>query len=121
RLGGGVSVDSGLCQPKANSRGSLEENSRGHRVVSGGPSRARLAIDGGDSAGGGQMLTRTIPSSTMLPTIPPSSSNEETKGTIMPTKTPRKKPKKAQRRLTISLDEKVYRGLHSRFGRRLSR
>lgn len=39
----------------------------------------------------------------------------------MPTKTPRKKPKKAQRRLTISLDEKVYAGLHSKYGRRLSR
>ena len=39
----------------------------------------------------------------------------------MPTKTTRKKSKKGQRRLTISLDEKVYAGLHSKFGRRLSR
>ena len=39
----------------------------------------------------------------------------------MPTKSPRKKSKKVQRRLTISLDEKVYAGLHSKFGRRLSR
>ncbi|MFM9962047.1 MAG: hypothetical protein ACKV2Q_12570 [Planctomycetaceae bacterium] len=39
----------------------------------------------------------------------------------MPTKTARKKTKKPQRRLTISLDEKVYAGLHSKYGRRLSR
>lgn len=35
----------------------------------------------------------------------------------MPTKSPRKKSKRVQRRLTISLDEKVYTGLHSKFGR----
>ena len=35
----------------------------------------------------------------------------------MPTKIPRKKPKKPQRRLTISLDEKVYTELHSKYGR----
>ena len=35
----------------------------------------------------------------------------------MPTKSTRKKSKKVQRRLTISLDEKVYTGLHSKFGR----
>ncbi len=35
----------------------------------------------------------------------------------MPTKTPRKKPKKTQRRLTVSLDEDVYAGLHSSIGR----
>jgi hypothetical protein len=35
----------------------------------------------------------------------------------MPTKTPRKKSKKAQRQLTIKLDEEVYTGLHSKFGR----
>jgi hypothetical protein len=44
-------------------------------------------------------------------------SNEEVEGTVMPTKTPRKKSKKVQRRLTIQLDEKVYLGLHSSIGR----
>ncbi len=35
----------------------------------------------------------------------------------MPTKTPRKKAKKPQRRLTISLDEVVYNRLHEVVGR----
>ena len=39
----------------------------------------------------------------------------------MPTKAPRKKSKNVQRRLTVSLDEKVYVGLHSKYGRGLSR
>lgn len=39
----------------------------------------------------------------------------------MPTKTIRKKSKPVQRRLTISLDEKVYAELHSKYGRKLSR
>lgn len=38
----------------------------------------------------------------------------------MPTKALRKKTTKVQRRLTISLEEKVYMGLHSKYGRKLS-